>query len=603
MTRRGRHRGSRVTPKATRPGAYTKNAGAQDTRDEPPLLADIDRALASNEPLDLLTLVSSLVAALDPGREDRVARASARREPRVSVAAFVETVIETDRVEASAMLAVFAQLADDELVRARARRELARRSHGLPPWLEQIGGVSVDKAVQLSHVLGDGDNVMVGVSLPTGHQLSVVVYIDHNLGTVVKDAFVVPGSIDELVSIMIPSIRDADLMVEELAAADARERITAAIAAGAMIYPALETDSWPACRPLVEWVTRLMPEGGTGYVRPDWDERATMALADRFFASPFGADLDDADHRDLLDVLVEFATEDGPGDPLRWSGVSVEILLRSWLPYAIVADADYLALAPDLLRAYVRFCHAERGIAASLTTETLEAVDRYEPEFLADVAAGLGDDPARRLAMQLLGSDALDDLDDEDLEDVLDYGTYVAVVLGWLCDAVGGPTALTTLDDEPLPNRAFSWAGIAPDIRDRVGDVLALCDRFCDERLDVEYRRACRVFLGRVARHDTSVFRRNGRAETAAAAICWTIGKVNELFTTGGMRVMDLTAYFGVAPGGVSQRAQTLIRAAGYERSDAPGVINLADLDLLVSRRRRQIIDLRDRLLDGDFFP
>jgi len=519
------------------------------------------------------------------------------------VAAFVETFIDTDRVEASAMLAVFAQLADDELVRARARRELARRSHALPAWLEQIGGVCVDKAVQLSHVLGDGDNVMVGVSLPTGDQLSVVVYIDHNLGTVVKDAFVVPGSIDELVAIMIPSIRDVDLTVQELAAADARERITAAIAAGAMIYPPLETDSWPACRPLVEWVTRLLPEGGTGYVRPDWDERATLALVERFFASPFGAELDDVDHRDLLEVIVEFATEDGPGDPLRWSCVSVEILLRSWLPHAVVADAAYLALAPDLLRAYVRFCHAERGIVASLTTETLEAVDRYEPEFLDAVASRHRNGPAAVLAARILGSDAFDDLDEEDLEDVFDYGSYVAVVLGWLCDAVGGPTALTSLDDEPLPNRAFSWSGIAPDIRDRVGEVLALCDRFCDDRLDVEYRSACRVFLGRVARHDTSVFRRNGRANTAAAAICWTIGKVNELFSTGGMRVMDLTAYFGIAQGGVSQRAETLIRAAGYVRYDAPGVINLADLDLLVSSRRREIIDLRDQLLDIDELP
>ena len=601
MTRRGRHRGSRFTPNATRPGAFTKNAVGHDARDEPPLLADIRGALASSEPLDLLTLVSSLVAALEPGREDLFAWASVQRESRLTVAEFVETFINTDRVEASAMLAVFAQLVDDELVRVRARRDLGRRSHELPTWLEQLDGVTAEKTVQMSHVLGDGDNLMVGVSLPTGDELSVVVYIDHNLGTVVKDAFVVPGSVDELVSLMTSAIEDADLTVEEVSAADARERITEAIGAGAMTYPPLETDSWPACRPLVEWVARLLPEGGTGYIRPDWDERATVALADRFFASPFGAGLDDGDHRDLIEAFIEFATDYGPGDPLRWSAVAVEILLLSWLPSAIDADVEFFALAPDLLRAYIRFCHAERGITASLTAETLEAVDRYEPEFLDAVASPRRNGPAAVLAARILESVAFDDLDEEDLEDVLDYGSYVAVVLGWLCDAVGGPTALTELDDEPLPDRAFSWSGIATDVRDRVHEVLELCDRFCDDRLDAEYRSACRTFLGRVARHDTSVFRRNGRANTAAAAICWTIGKVNELFSGRGMRVMDLTAYFGIAQGGVSQRADTLIRAAGYERYDAPGVINLADLDLLVSTRRRQIIDLRDRLLDGGF--
>ena len=65
----------------------------------------------------------------------------------------------------------------------------------------------------------------------------------------------------------------------------------------------------------------------------------------------------------------------------------------------------------------------------------------------------------------------------------------------------------------------------------------------------------------------------------------------------------DLTAYSGIAHGGVSQRAETLIRAAGYVRYVAPGVINLADLELLVSSRRHQIIDLRDQLLDGDVLP
>ena len=599
MTKRGRHRGGgRVTPKATRPRDFSTNTDRFEPRGEPPLLATIRAALDSDEPLDLLSLGSSLVAALDPARDDPFGSVPAMPRAPLTLDAFMDTFIGTDRIETSAMLAVFAELSGDELLRARARRELARRRHPLPAWLAQLGGVTVETTRQMSHVLGDGDNVMVGVSLPTGYELSVVVYIDHNLGTVVKDAFVVPGSVDELVTLMTPAIRDDGLTVEPIDGADARERITAAIAAGAVAFPPFETDSWPACRPLVEWVTRLLPAGGAGYVRPDWDERATMELADRFFASAYGSGLDDEDHLDLLELLIDFATEDGPGDPLRWSTVAVEIFL-DWLPGTIDADADFLALAPDLLRAFVGFCHAERGIDASLTTETLEAVDRYEPEFLAALASPLRRGLVARLAT-LLERDEFDPLGDEELEGVLDYASYTALALAWLCDAVGGPVALEALTDAPLPDRAFSWAGIALDVRERVAEVLELCDRFCDDRLDAEYRSACRVFLERVALGDPAVFRRKGRAETAAAAICWTIGKVNELFHTRVMRVMDLTAYFGIAQGGVSQRADTLIRAAGYDRDDGPGEINLGDLDLLVSARRRRIIELRDMLLDGD---
>ncbi len=600
MVRRGRHRNGRVPPKGTRPGEFPRSSAHQGYHDEPPLLAEIREALCDEDPLALLGLGSSLIAALGPRRDDPFEMARGTAAVRLNLAEFQETFVHSDRVEALAMLAMLSQLGDDELLRARARAVVARRTHGLPRWLAELGSATATSALQMSHALGDGDNVMIGVSLPSGYRLSVVVYIDHNLGTVVKDAYPVSDSIENLAAFMASTASDPDLTFEEISLADARERITSAIALGEMTYPPFETETWPACRPLVEWAARLAPPGGTGYVRPDWDESRAKELAARFFASPFGVGLDDRDHRNLLESFLWFATDYGSGDPLRWSSVAVEILLVDWLPRKVIADADYLALAPDLLRAYVRFCHAERDVRESLTAETLEAIRRYEPEFMEQVAAPRRAGPAAQLASRLLESGALDDLDIEDVEELLDFESYAAVWLEWLSDAVGGPQALLALDDEPLADRTFSWKGIATDIRDRVSEVLVLCDQFCTDELDLEYRAACRAFLSRVARGNPAVFRRKGKSNTAAAAVCWTIGKVNELFSARGMRVMDLTAYFGVSQGSLSQRADTMIRAAGYERGDVPGVINLGDLNLLVSTRRRSIASLRDRLLELD---
>jgi hypothetical protein len=84
--------------------------------------------------------------------------------------------------------------------------------------------------------------------------------------------------------------------------------------------------------------------------------------------------------------------------------------------------------------------------------------------------------------------------------------------------------------------------------------------------------------------------------------VCWTIGKANDLFTpTGGaMLVKDLMAHFPLTQSSVSQRATTLMRAAGVE-SDW-GIypawdVQLGDPDLLVASRRRRIIELRDRFV------
>ena len=40
--------------------------------------------------------------------------------------------------------------------------------------------------------------------------------------------------------------------------------------------------------------------------------------------------------------------------------------------------------------------------------------------------------------------------------------------------AVGGRIQLMELDDDPLPDEPFEWAGIADDIRPVVGEMLGL---------------------------------------------------------------------------------------------------------------------------------
>lgn len=381
---------------------------------------DVGRALADEHPLALLAEASTLLAVVDPRDHDPFERPG-EGPPRVERDELVGTLLEIERRETSALLAAIAEMSSDEVLAARIRRELAARDDQLPAWLVRLGNTESYRAVEMVHVLGDGDNVMLAVRFPTGHELAVVVYIDHNLGTVVKDAFVVPESLAELVVFMREkSADDPDTAWNDVGTADARARITEAIKVGAMTVPRFETDKWPACRPLVEWVTRLLPAGGRGYVRPEWDDGATQALAARFLASPFAAGLDH-DHGELLEQVLWFATGYGPGDPLRWSPVAVEILLVDWIPRKIVADAAYLSKAPDLLRAFIRFCHAERSIRAALTDQTLAAVDEYEPDYQRTIRSPRPQGPAALLA-------AVDDLDpdgpwamDDDDDEPLDY--------------------------------------------------------------------------------------------------------------------------------------------------------------------------------------
>jgi hypothetical protein len=367
------------------------------------LLTDARRRLASGDPLEFLTYVSTLLAALDPRAQNPFERARVGQPEHATLSDVVESFAGVVLPETTALLAALAELSPDELTRVRARRALASRLHPLPAWLARLGEASVYRAVESTHVLGDGDNVLLGVRLP-GHEVTAVTYIDHNLGTLVKDGFHVPKPISFVIERMREAADDPDVKVGDISLPDARARVTEAVEKGAITFPPFETDTWPASRPLTEWLLRMLPEGGTGYVRPSWTKAAKKKLANRFFGSEFGRPLDDADHRDLLTEFIRFGADYGPGDPLRWSPVAVEILLVDWIPRKIVASPEYLSRAPALLRGFIRFCHAEQEIRSALTDETLAAVDEYEPEYQRIIRSPRPQGPMALLAaMGVLG--------------------------------------------------------------------------------------------------------------------------------------------------------------------------------------------------------
>jgi hypothetical protein len=155
------------------------------------------------------------------------------------------------------------------------------------------------------------------------------------------------------------------------------------------MVPPFETDTWPVCRPMLEWLLRHLPVGGTGYARPEWPEASREQLLNDFVASPFGVvdGLDRDQARELADPLVWFGCDFGPGDPLRWSPVSVEIMLADWYPRKVFGvPAGQLRRLPDVLKGFVRFSHGRKHIAAELTDDTLAAVERWSDEFMAAIA-------------------------------------------------------------------------------------------------------------------------------------------------------------------------------------------------------------------------
>ncbi|MGK2318419.1 hypothetical protein ACSJLP_13065 [Gordonia rhizosphera NBRC 16068] len=581
---------------ASRPSRQAQSAEDQE------LFQGLRHALRSDEPIDLLMSVSGLVAVTDPRNRDPFSR----DEPGLpTLSDLVESFIGTPYAETTAALTIIRALATDEVLAARIGRELATRRHPMPDWLAGLDRARIEPNVWfMTHVLGDGDDYLLGITLPSGHALSALVYVDHNLGTVVKDAFVVPAPLEDLVIQMGGLIDDPDQSLTRTDAATARAMIDEAIDLGSRMYPPLESESWPMCRPLIEWMVRMLPSGGVATQRQEWSEEDKAAIAEDFFASPFGKSLDRDDERSLMDSLLWFGTDYTNGDPFRWSTVTVEILLVDWFPRKVVAEPAYLAKLPNLLRAFIRYAHDREGIRASLTEDTLTAVDEYEPDYQRVIRSSRPQGPTALLAGlletgDLEGFDGFGNFDDKDFDDE-DALTIGEIMLEGLDRKVGGRPALVRLDDLPLPDEPFEWSGVADDIVPVVREVLAACDACADELLDVEHRTAMRRFLRRSAVGDPAIFRRKASPARGAAAVAWVVCRANN--TAGaywsGLTVQDLLAWFGVK-GSVSQRAEPMLRANGVDPHRLYGQMDLGAADLLTSTCRASIITTRDRHLLG----
>jgi hypothetical protein len=495
-------------------------------------------------------------------------------------ASLLESFVEVPIAETTAVLHVIAALTTDDLQRARLDRVLAGRRHPVPATVRHLREVRVEDTWFMGDDLGDGDNVIVGLRWPGGEAATAVAYIDHNLGTVVKDAFFVDQPIAEVVERYTELVAEAGChrgnAPARMAPAEARARIEQALAHTDFALVGDPYGEWPLCAPLLQFVVERMPAGGSGYAeRPAFDPVEAAAVTAQFQESVHGRGLDDA-AIGAAEELFRWAGSDA-GYPLRWTAVTVEMVLVNGPVWDTSVPQEVLDRIPEVLPAVIRFAHEVREVHADDTAEALANAVRWEPEF-------------RRLAQapslvqaRLLGS-------------LMGDGSDLGPVLRHIDEeAVGGREALAALTDEPLPvEEDLSLDDLDAEVRDIVVAVSAELDRFFTAPtgtvLGAELRTACQRFLVAVAERDPAVLRRRASVAGTAASVVLLVGRANRVLGPRGVPEKDVYGWFGVAH--PSSRVESLLKAFN------PASIRAIDRQpgsaaLLTSATRRGLMERR----------
>jgi hypothetical protein len=297
-----------------------------------------------------------------------------KEEPRdeYSLQGFVYSLVCRKYRETTAMLAILGELiVDDDHLRDWCRREVSTRHDRIPRWIARLSTVEVGRVMRRSDVLGDVDEVVVSFRLTDSTNLTLCAVLDHNHQSVVVDSDLLTGPLEALLRAREKS--DLETTFVDMDPADARAWLE-----NGLRYEkyARRSQECHYAAPIMKWMVARLPEGGTAYEKPDWDDEAITELLDEFFASPSGAPFPSDDYRDMLRELCE----SGYGDPLRWSEFRISNILRN--PYRDEHVPLEIALdAPAMLRAYVPFAHSRSGVRQGLTDDAIKTIDEMSRDY------------------------------------------------------------------------------------------------------------------------------------------------------------------------------------------------------------------------------
>lgn len=261
------------------------------------------------------------------------------------------------------------------------------------------------------------DGVSVVVEFSGSHTLGV--YVDHNLGGLVKDVFVA-GPLAE-VRAEFERHGEPGIELRTLDLAEARARIEGALYMLDHTLDAPVSEDVHGLRALVEARLRRLP---AGFELPD-DYREVApeereALLAGFLAAPEGRRWrGDEDAEYAVQVAIDFGADYNHGGPLRWSPVVVELFMVDWLPRKISGEAAFFERLPDVLADWVRYAGRRRGVPAAKLCEAVTAVAANRDEMLASAGDPDAWGPAKSFAAAALAA-GVDLTDGEQVQRFID---------------------------------------------------------------------------------------------------------------------------------------------------------------------------------------
>lgn len=287
--------------------------------------------------------------------------------------------------------------------RARAAADrLARLGLSEPRWACQVGGARpVAALLMYEGAFDDGVNVMVEFAGPGTRTHTLGIYIDHNLGGLVKDAFLAGPLSQVRRTLRRHAPNDLGLAFRKLDLGEARARVEDALDILDRTLDPPVNDDVRSLRALID--ARLAGLPTAKPMADDFEEldpAARERLLTDFLDAPEGRRWSGVEAAEAVTATaIDFGCDYNHGGPLRWSPVVVEIFMTSWLARKVMGEPEFYRCLPEALADWVRYAGRRREVRPGPLAEAAEAVERFREDMLAASGDPRAFGPAKAFAV------------------------------------------------------------------------------------------------------------------------------------------------------------------------------------------------------------
>ena len=263
----------------------------------------------------------------------------------------------------------------------QAADRMAARGIAAPAWAAEIGSVELEGAWVIDDVFGDHEGYYLAFRYPGRPVHLLTGLVDKALGEIVKDASVGYAKGDPESILAEVSGHEAGTSVSVADPSAVARRIIGAVADGDLYLDNDWSDDFKHTRALLLTRMRRLPLGPE-IERPEFDHDTRSAIVEAFLATPGLPGGDTAPY--IASVCLDYLCDYLGDDPYRWSPIVVEQFLLDFVPRKVSLSLGEVRALPQVLRAWVRFALARRGLEEPWIMETEVAVDALEKAFLAE---------------------------------------------------------------------------------------------------------------------------------------------------------------------------------------------------------------------------